>query len=182
MKASGKICCLHTYHPKSRFQQDEISQLILSLKTCRIPAIARFTGELLNWLEDDVVLCVVPSSDPNHTDTGIARIASVLCRFSKRLDATTALQRIKAVPRSRGDAASRPTVEVHRASLKVIQPEFIRGRTVVVLDDILTTGATMAAAIANLEEAGARLVLGRAIAKTCSYPGRFGVKDNYVPF
>lgn len=49
-------------------------------------------------------------------------------------------------------------------SFAVLMPEKVRGRTVVILDDVFTTGATMNELARVLKQAGARRVIGLAVA------------------
>ncbi len=74
-----------------------------------------------------------------------------------------ALTRIKSVP-------SQVSVATRAKRLKNLQgvfradPATVRGRRVIVIDDVITTGATMTEARRALKKAGARSVLGLAIA------------------
>ncbi len=49
-------------------------------------------------------------------------------------------------------------------SFGVVSPETVRGRRVIVIDDVITTGATIAEIKMVLKEVGARVVLGIAVA------------------
>ncbi len=53
-----------------------------------------------------------------------------------------------------------------RKAYRVIRPELVAGKSVLVIDDICTTGATLGAAAEMLKNAGARSVLGAVFAKT----------------
>ena len=54
-------------------------------------------------------------------------------------------------------------------SLSIQNEHIIKNKTVIVLDDITTSGVSMKAAINILEDAGAKKVYGFAIAKTSEY-------------
>jgi ComF family protein len=61
-------------------------------------------------------------------------------------------------PQANLDRAAR--IENLHGAFKVAKPEVIAGQVVLVIDDVLTTGSTMAEAASTLREAGARQVLG----------------------
>lgn len=52
-----------------------------------------------------------------------------------------------------------------RGAFKVRQPERVRGRQIVLIDDVMTTGATASACAAVLKRAGARSVLALTVAR-----------------
>jgi predicted amidophosphoribosyltransferase len=47
----------------------------------------------------------------------------------------------------------------------VVRPEQVRNRTVVLIDDVMTTGATLSACAAALKQAGASRVLALSLAR-----------------
>jgi predicted amidophosphoribosyltransferase len=69
-----------------------------------------------------------------------------------------------------------------RGAFEVAKPEEIRGRVIVVIDDVMTTGATLSACARALKRAGAGKVLGITLARaTPQFPDfTRDVSDNTV--
>lgn len=78
--------------------------------------------------------------------------------------ANACLRRKRATPPQTGlsVAARRENL---RGAFEVIMPDAVRGRAIVLLDDVMTTGATLSACSRALKRAGAAQVMGLTLAR-----------------
>jgi ComF family protein len=95
--------------------------------------------------------------------------------------AKACLQRHRATPPQTGlsVAARRENL---RGAFEVAKPEEVRGRGIVLIDDVMTTGATLSACARALKRAGAAQVMGLTLARaTPQFPDLLRVEsDNTV--
>ena len=80
-----------------------------------------------------------------------------------------ALRRVRGAPPQSTLPASQRAANV-RGAFVVRDPSAVAGRTVILVDDVVTTGATLAAAARPLRRAGATAIIGVAIARATSAP------------
>lgn len=139
-------------------------QLVLALKHGRRLHLARMMARAMlrvaGDLPPDAVIVPVPSHRWRLWQRGFnqaAEIARQLSRQSGRPLVVDALDRIKPTPSTKGLTRSARRKNVQGA-FAVAQPERILGRVVILVDDVMTTGATVAACAAKLTKAGARQV------------------------
>lgn len=93
-----------------------------------------------------------------------ALLAHALARRLKRPYCGAALVRIRDTPsQTRLSAAARHANML--GAFKVTAPEWVRGRTVLLLDDVMTTGATLHEAARALRKAGAAHIWAVAVAR-----------------
>jgi ComF family protein len=140
-------------------------QLVLALKHGRRLHLARMMARSMlrvaGVLPDDAVIVPVPSHALRLWQRGFnqaAEIARQLARKSGRPLAVDALARIKPTPSTKG-LGRRARQKNVQGAFRVVRPEQIRGRAVLLVDDVMTTGATVSACAAKLRKAGARQVV-----------------------
>jgi len=144
---------------------DAARKLVLDFKHGRKIALARFLGRLMasQLPEDrDTLLVPVPLHRGRLWRRGFnqsALLARELARLGKGQLIVDGLERFKATPslsglgkRERKKALS-GTIRVRRSKRNIV-----RGRSIIVVDDVLTSGATSDACVAALRKAKAKQV------------------------
>jgi predicted amidophosphoribosyltransferase len=138
-------------------------------KRYAIRAEAQEFSAALSQLElpEQVLIVVVPGHEARETnvDTPLAKVAEMIAAAERRFIASVdTLIRIKDIDKlaSGGDRS----VLVHLESIDVREPTVVKGQTVMVLDDITTTGNSMKAVRRLLSQAGAARIAGIAIGRT----------------
>ena len=139
-------------------------QLVLALKHGRRLPLARMMARAMlrvaGDLPADAVFVPVPSHAMRLWQRGFkqaAEIARQLSRQAGRPLAVDALARIKATPSTRG-LTRRARLKNVAGAFRLARADQINGRTVILVDDVMTTGATVSACAAQLLKAGARQV------------------------
>ena len=105
------------------------------------------------------ILMVVPGHEGKNSNKGgaLARVAEVLANTDTRYVASVdSLIRTKTVPKKAGGGDRDFQTEIE--SMTVTNADDLKGATVVVLDDTVTTGTSLAAARHLLNQAGAKRV------------------------
>ncbi len=159
--------------------RDSLRAIILLLKFQRRERLGTKLGSLLGpvfvSLTDSRVigsalLVPVPLHSSRLRERGYNQ-AELLCRgllralpsAGLRLE-QSALRKIRATPPQAGlsMAARRENV---RGAFAVAAPERVRGQTIILVDDVMTTGATLSSCATELRRAGASDVLGLTLAR-----------------
>lgn len=158
----------HRYAPQwvhDRHKNDEGTQRVLRLKSGDAKAIQYYADLLDDLLCRDIAVAVVPRHDPSLGEGGCHALAKRIARQG-RIDASSVLVRTKKIIacHAGGDRGS----DVHLQSISVTQPHLVKGRAVVVIDDITTSGGSLEVCRGLLCSAGATRVKMLAMAKTKS--------------
>lgn len=139
-------------------------QVVLALKHGRRLHLARLMARAMlrvaGPLPDDAVIVPVPSHRWRLWQRGFnqaAEIARHLARQSGRPLLVDALERRKPTASTKGLTRKQRAANVAGA-FQVARKADVQGRAVVLVDDVMTTGATVAACAKQLRRAGARHV------------------------
>lgn len=157
--------------------------VILQLKFQRRERLGRKLGQFLlslwGWVaeacpDEPPVLVPVPLHTSRERERGFNQaelLAQGLARGLARAHAVGAprvetrwLRRTRATAPQTG-LSLRARQENVRGVFSVVRPERVRARAVVLVDDVMTTGATLSACALALKDAGAQLVLGLTLAR-----------------
>ena len=142
----------------------EYSGKILDLKDDKDGATEYFGERIAPELQDDLVIVTVPSHDPANVGGGLAKLAGLLAKNGNRIDGAVTLIRTKKIDKlARGGNRAK---EVHLESVKVARPDLIKGRNILLLDDVTKTGNSLSACSDLLLAAGAKSVECATIGKT----------------
>lgn len=160
-----------------------LRRIILHLKFGRRERLGKRLGELLaiTWDSDEElrglalpVLVPVPLHPSRQRERGfnqaellVAGMVNALRKGKGRSELRVVkgcLRRRRATPPQTGlSLAARR--ENPRGAFEVVEHARVRGRTVVVIDDVMTTGATLSACARALKRAGAARVIGLTLAR-----------------
>ena len=79
----------------------------------------------------------------DNSNSPTARLAKGLVKSNNLIDATNCIQRFRTIQKlaKGGDR----NLEVHVNSVHIVNPELIKGKTVLLLDDVMTTGNSLRA-------------------------------------
>ncbi len=155
---------------------DPLRTAILLLKFQRRERLGRRLGELLSivWAAhpefsqaERPVIVPVPLHRARQRERGFNQAEVLACSLARRLKAadrparqpveTRCLLRIRPTAPQTG-LNFRQRVENVRGVFKVTSPDAVHGRVIVLVDDVMTTGATLSSCARALKEAGAARV------------------------
>jgi hypothetical protein len=162
------------YHRKCESENDNREECVMS-KKIRAPksldmdAIAFFTELLSESLGGGFSVCVVPSHSRRKRRSGIKEVAINVAKKADIADATDCLECFRSI-RKQAISHRKRNMEIHLDSIRVRNGLDIRGKDFLLLDDVGTSGWSIAACRRILAEAGSAVVkcavLGRTVNNT----------------
>lgn len=128
-------------------------------------AINYFTNRLRAILSDtkEYVICVIPTHTKGTAPSGIKTIAKRLSS-PPIIDGTDVISRVFEIPKKAIDGSRDLQLEIE--SLTMRNETIVKGRQVLLLDDVTTTGTSLKAGKYVIERAGAKIVALLALAET----------------
>lgn len=143
---------------------DVFSGKILDLKEGKESAIYYFYKLINEEICDDVTICVVPSSNAENRQPGIAALGEMLAK-NGRTNKVYYLKRTKSIDKLA--TGGRREKEVHMKSISTVEEMAVTGDIILLMDDVTTTGNSLYACKEILLSHGAKEVemfaLGKAI-------------------
>ena len=118
-------------------------------------------------LSENAVVVPVPSSPERARERGYNQAELLAKNLSEKISRpclAEALLKTKNTPSQTGLSDAERIFNV-KNSFAVAKPEAVAGRTVILVDDISTTGATLSETARVLKQAGAKEIIGLAVAK-----------------
>ncbi|MDB5186478.1 MAG: putative Phosphoribosyltransferase [Candidatus Saccharibacteria bacterium] len=137
-------------------------ELVYDLKFNRVKAAARPIGvlmaELLPYFPEEVIVVHIPTATSRRRQRGYDHAELIARNVAKErgLRHATLLARLG---QARQVGSRRQIRHEHMArAFRIQKPYLVRGAHILLVDDIVTTGATLEAATRVLKEAGARTI------------------------
>lgn len=151
-------------HKNPKF--DSFSGKVLDLKNLKIDAINYFYGILEKKIRKNIRICAVPSSIAEKKDSGTYRLVKKLAKDNNRLNCLETLIRHTSVEPAH--SGGKRSIQKHLSSIEISESDLIKGKDVLIIDDVYTSGNSIRACKKILiEKGGARFVqpfvLGRTV-------------------
>jgi len=179
--SKSEINYFWTYYPRSKGFQDKLSEEILILKDLpsKVPfseevkdLVNRFAGTFVKYVlrnldseASDYIFCSVPSHQSGTENKNGIYMLSKWCKSIRDYYDKDILVREEAIE-SLHSGGNRD-IQVHLESIKVNKN--VKGKKIVIMDDVTTTGNSLEACKILLEKAGAKEVILFSFSKTVFY-------------
>jgi ComF family protein len=110
----------------------------------------------------------VPVSIYRRWDRGYNQCEYLARSLARRMDRACLRGVLRRVgnPRRQSELSGEERSENIKGTFAVARPELVRGRTLLLVDDIMTTGSTLAEASDTLKQAGASVVWSASLARS----------------
>jgi len=166
---SSDVMHLYIYHPWGDGKSpkiDHITHTIINFKKGETSPVNYFKKVIPNSFPKggSHVYCFVPS---HKKKTQSSAMQSLLLEIKSHFGFTNTvnyLQRTKTVDKA--TSGGERSLKVHKDSISVTEPESVKGKKVILFDDVTTTGYSLQACKDLLLEAGASEVYMIALSKT----------------
>ncbi len=170
----NEIKNIYDYHPTTISRIDNPSHkgnsaLIIQLKNKNMNAIQCLVANIIDQLPDVDIICTMPSSDAADKRNGIRLLAEIIAKKLAVEDGTECLYRTNSRKKS---CHGNRDINSHFATLDVKCKYKMKGKRVLLLDDITTSGYSLQAGSEMLEKSGASEVIKYALAATVYYRGQ----------
>jgi hypoxanthine-guanine phosphoribosyltransferase len=173
-----EIFYLGVYQPltgecEGDFDFTEYTSRIWDLKNCNSLVIEYFADCISSNLQGDFdCIVVVPPHHNEKDNSGIRILAQKVVEKKKLIDATSCLIRHKTIDKLSKGGDRR--LETHLQSIKVVKQEVIKGKKMLIIDDVSTTGNSLNACQKLLKDSGAKSVKCFVLGKTTRYEEDLG--------
>ena len=173
-RKQNKIKNIYDYHPKNissirNPKHKGNSALIIKLKNKDKDAIKCIAANVMDQFPKVDVICSMPSSDVATKRNGIRMLAEILAEELGVVNGTKCLYRKDSRARS---CSGNRDIDSHFSTLDVRHKHKLKGKKVLLLDDITTSGHSLEVGSVMLKNSGAKKVIKYALAATVYYGGQ----------
>lgn len=142
--------------------KDEAKELVSALKfrskrQASLP-IARIMAEQLPFLDKDSVIVNLPTAPQRVRQRGFDHTLYIAKEIAKLKDLNVASVLRRKDNKRQVGSTRKKRLEQLKDSYRIIRPEKIKDKTIILIDDVVTTGASLDSAIKVLKQAGAKQV------------------------
>ena len=173
-KSDANVLYLHNYYPVRFKEHSGVSGKILKFKKGEVGAVNFFAEEMSAAMDEfydghmdflsDMLVCVVPSHEKGKYSPGLVVLAKRICSKYGMKNAVHLIKRTKT--REKIALGGKRDMTGMLDSLAMSEDVDIKGKNIIVLDDVTTTGNSMWAVRKLLKAGGARYVIPQALGKT----------------
>jgi len=176
--------CLGFYKSTTNFceivTKDDFTYELLKIKNMDKDSIKKYALQVLEILNHriyqkylkDSVICTVPSSTKDITNTGITQFAKTLLKASTFKDGVGLLIRSESLPKN-STSGHRASKEDHLRTISIEREDLIKNKTIFLIDDIRTTGISLESCKSLLKKTGAAEVITMSLGQTV-------LKNDYI--